>query len=88
MVAARAGLKLIQNRYSITSGQKLYCLRPVWDARHVVGTVRWRARIGQDEWQSSAQRNRRELAAARCHRADASAISASPRLGREPTNSG
>jgi hypothetical protein len=39
MVAARAGLKLIQNRYSITSGQKLYCLRPIWDARHVVGTL-------------------------------------------------
>lgn len=39
IVAARAGLKLITNRYSLTSGEKLYCLRPVWDATHVVGTL-------------------------------------------------
>ena len=39
LVAARAGLKLITNRYSITSGKKSYCLRPVWDARHAVGIL-------------------------------------------------
>ena len=35
--AARVGLKLIKNRYSLTStGKQTYCLRPFWDAKHVV----------------------------------------------------
>ena len=38
--AARSGLKLIKNRYSLTStDRKTYCLRPLWDARQVVGTL-------------------------------------------------
>ena len=39
LAAARSGLKLIANRYSLTSGKKTYCLRPLWDAMHVVGIV-------------------------------------------------
>ena len=40
LAAARSGLKLITNRYSLTStGKKTYCLRPAWDAKHVVGTL-------------------------------------------------
>ena len=39
LAAARSGLKLITNRYSLTSGKKTYCLRPVWDAMHVVGIL-------------------------------------------------
>jgi hypothetical protein len=40
LAAARSGLKLITNRYSLTStGKKTYCLRPVWDATCVVGTL-------------------------------------------------
>jgi hypothetical protein len=39
LAAARSGLKLITNRYGLAStGTKTYCLRPIWDARHVVGT--------------------------------------------------
>jgi hypothetical protein len=38
--AARFGLKLIKNRYDLTSTDKeTYCLRPLWDARQVVGTL-------------------------------------------------
>ena len=40
LAAARCGLKLITNRHSLTStGKKTYCLRPVWDAGRVVGTL-------------------------------------------------
>ena len=40
LAAARSGLKLITNRYSLTStGRKTYCLRPIWDATRVVGTL-------------------------------------------------
>jgi hypothetical protein len=40
LAAARSGLKLITNRYSLTStGKKTYCLRPMWDATRVVGTL-------------------------------------------------
>jgi hypothetical protein len=40
LTAARSGLKLITNRHSLTStGKKTYCLRPLWDARCVVGTL-------------------------------------------------
>jgi hypothetical protein len=39
LAAARAGLKLISNRYSIASDKKTYSLRPLWDAKHAVGTL-------------------------------------------------
>ena len=40
LAAARSGLKLIINKYGLAStGTKTYCLRPMWDATRVVGTL-------------------------------------------------
>jgi hypothetical protein len=38
LIAARRGLKLIKNQYSLAAGGR-YILRPIWDAKQVLGVT-------------------------------------------------